>query len=89
MLSPSRARRPNLQSETTELHLLVFLIVVDNLPKISAPRQSESPRMKSAPVFVGTVDIVVGTAIGEVEPVVSGTVEVVEEFVVEVVVSTA
>ncbi|MEY4166064.1 MAG: hypothetical protein RLZ84_39 [Actinomycetota bacterium] len=86
MLNPSSARRPNLQSETTALHLFVDFTAVDSFPKISAPRQSESPRMKRAPGLVGTV--VVGTAVEEddvgLKPLAGGRVDV-----VDVVVSTA
>lgn len=73
MLNPSSARRPNLQSEVTELHLADALTAVDNFPKISAPRQSESPRMKRPPNLVGTA---VDATDDETADVVVGVVEV-------------
>jgi len=73
MLNPSSARRPNLQSEVTELHLADALTEVDNFPKISAPRQSESPRMKRPPNLVGTA---VDATDDETADVVVGVVEV-------------
>lgn len=75
MLNPSSARRPTLQSEVTELHFADALTAVDNFPKVSAPRQSESPRMNRPPSLDGSVvdayddvaaDVVVG--MDEVEP---------------------
>lgn len=73
ILNPSSARRPTLQSEVTELHLAEALTAVDNFPKVSAPRQRESPRMNRPPSLVGTVVDVIDD---ETVHVVVGVVEV-------------
>ncbi len=81
---PSRARRPILQSDTTVVHLADALTVVDNLPKISAPRQSESPRINNAPGLIGAVGVATVEEVDVgVEPIVATMVMVVEVVVEE------